>query len=115
MDVVEMDFLRRACQISRTEHIRNEDIRRKTGKVFTTIDNIETRQLVWYGHVMRAGEDRWPKRAIEYAPRNRRRRGRPVISWEEGIRKTMRDRAIRDDEWQNREKWRSKCGMRQRL
>ena len=50
IETVEMDFLRRACNISRMQQVRNEDIRRKTGYVFTTAGRIESRQLLWYGH-----------------------------------------------------------------
>ena len=53
IETVEMDFLRSACNISSMQHVRNEDIRRKTGRVFTTAERIESRQLLWYGHVMR--------------------------------------------------------------
>lgn len=114
IDVVEMDFLRRACRISRLDRVRNEDIRRRTGRIFTTSERIESRQLIWYGHVQRMGDQRWPKRAMKYTPQNRRKRGRPKISWKDGITNIMRDRAIEEGEWKDKDKWRSKCGMRQR-
>lgn len=114
IEAVEMDYLRRSCRISRTEHIRNEDIRRRTGRVYTTAERIQTTQLLWYGHVMRMEQDRWPKKALMYQPTNRRRRGRPSRSWKEGIEQTMEDRAIHENEWIDRKVWRTKCGMRQR-
>lgn len=115
IDTVEMDFLRRACQVSKIEHIRNEDIRRRTKRIYTSIDRIETRQLIWYGHVQRMNEERWPKKAFQYTPKNRRKRGRPMNSWTNGINSIMKDRGIKEDEWRDKDKWRSKCGMRQRL
>ena len=114
IETVEMDFLRRASRISRLDHIPNEEIRRYTRRVYTTADRIETRQLIWYGHVMRMLEDRWPKRAMNYVPRKRRKRGRPAKTWMEGIRNAMEDRAIGEEEWQEKKRWRSKCGMRHR-
>lgn len=81
----EMDFLRRACRVSRMEHVRNEEIRRRTRQVYSTVDRVETKQLIWYGHVMRMTETRWPKKALNYKPQNRRKRGRPATSWQEGI------------------------------
>lgn len=111
----EMDFLRRACRVSRLEHIRNEEIRRKTNRVYSTVDTIETKQLMWYGHVMRMEDTRWPKRALNYTPSNRRRRGRPRVSWRQNVEECMRDRAIDTEDWKDRKRWRSKCGMRQRL
>ena len=75
------------------EHIPNEEIRRRTGRVFTSADRIESKQLLWYGHVNRMNQERWPKIAMEYDPQNRRRRGRPGRKWIDGIRETMIDRA----------------------
>ncbi|KAK4879141.1 hypothetical protein RN001_007287 [Aquatica leii] len=85
INAVEMDYLRRSCRISRQEHIQNEQIRRRTRRVHTTVERVETRQLVWYGHVKRMSDDRWPKRALEYIPPSRRRRGRPAQTWMSGI------------------------------
>lgn len=115
IETVEMDYLRRACGISKIEHIPNIEIRRQTGRIHTSADRVETKQLMWYGHLMRMKEERWPKRALQYEPSNRRRRGRPEMQWKEGINQTMADRAIEEEEWRDRKKWRSKCGMRQRL
>ena len=115
VESVEMDFLRRACRISRMEHIRNEEIRQRTRRIYTSTDNIESRQLLWYGHVKRMGGERWPKRAMEYRPQSRRKRGRPTTTWLDGVDQYMRDRAINQEEWQNRAIWRSKCGMRRKL
>ena len=115
VDTVEMDFLRRSCNISKLQHVRNEDIRRETRRVLTTAERVESKQLLWYGHMMRMEETRWTKRAFRYMPQNRRRRGRPTAQWMEGIRRSMRDRAIEEDDWWDRRKWRSKCGMRHRL
>lgn len=115
IETVEMDYLRRACRVSRLDRIPNEDIRRRTKRVFTSSDRIESRQLIWYGHVMRMTDERWPKRILNYVPQSKRRRGRPSTSWMQGIIQTMADRALNDEDWKNRKMWRSKCGMRQRL
>lgn len=115
VETVEMDYIRRASRVSRLERIPNQEIRRRVKRTYTTIDRIETRQLLWYGHVMRMEENRWPKKAMKYVPTNRRKRGRPALTWINGITEIMRDRAIDEEEWRNRERWRSKCGMRQRL
>lgn len=115
VETVEMDYIRRASRVSRLERIPNQEIRRRVKRTYTTIDRIETRQLLWYGHVMRMEENRWPKKAMKYVPANRRKRGRPALTWINGITEIMRDRAIDEEEWRNRERWRSKCGMRQRL
>ena len=64
---------------------------------------------------MRMEEKRWAKKALTYTSQNRRRKRRLTTRWRTGIRKTMRDRAIEDDDWKDREKWRSKFGMQHRL
>lgn len=115
IDAVEMDFLRRSCRISRLEHIPNIEIRQRTNRIFRTTERIETRQLIWYGHVRRMEEHRWPRKAFEYTPPNKRKRGRPTTTWLNGVMTTMRDRAINEDAWRDKNMWRSKCGMRQKL
>lgn len=40
--------------------------------------------MYWYGHVVRMTIRGWPKKALNYTPRIRRRNGRPVITWKEG-------------------------------
>ncbi|KAF2888597.1 hypothetical protein ILUMI_17576, partial [Ignelater luminosus] len=66
VDAVEMDFLRRSCRVSKIERIPNEVIRRRTKRTDTTTERIETRQLIWYGHVRKMENDRWPKTVINY-------------------------------------------------
>ena len=77
---------------------------KRQGRIFTTAERIESRQLLWCGHVMRMGKKRWPKKALTYTPQNRRRKGKLTTQWKTGIRKSMRDRAIEDDDWKDREK-----------
>nr|CAH7767867.1 unnamed protein product [Callosobruchus chinensis] len=77
--------------------MRIEDIRKKTRRIVTTAERIESRQLLWYGHLMRMEETRWPKRALRYAPHDRSKRGRRTTQFIDGIRKNMKDRAINED------------------
>jgi hypothetical protein len=51
--VVKMCWLRRILEISRLQHIRNDDIRRRTGMQVTTVHRINARRLRWFGHVSR--------------------------------------------------------------
>lgn len=48
-----MDFMRGTSRISHTKRIRNEEIRILTNRFYTTIDTIQTKQLIWYEHVLR--------------------------------------------------------------
>lgn len=69
--VEEMNYLRRACEISRKYHIRNKEIR-----MTNTVDRIETSQ-VRYGHVRPMNEDR-RQRKHKIQPRQGCRRMRSV-------------------------------------
>ena len=48
------------------------------------------RRLQWAGHVERMPDDRLPKRAAELREQGRRRRGRPRLRWEDGVKIDVR-------------------------
>ena len=104
---VEMDFWRRSARKSRVEHVKNEDIRRQMKVSGSIIEDIEKQQLVWYGHVRRMGPERLPRQVLEWIPPERRKRGRPPATWIQGISKAMSARNLSEDDWQNRQAWRT--------
>jgi hypothetical protein len=73
-------------KISRTVR-GGEEVVRNVRKGCRTLDEegeeddhegrVEEKQLVWYGHLQRMSEERWPKKIWEWTPLGRRRRGRP--------------------------------------
>lgn len=98
-----MRILRRSCQ--RLEHVRNEDIRGQTRSMHNYRDyreRVAARQLIWYGHVMKMRKEGWLKHALNYAPSNRRKRGKPALIWIDSVHKTIRNRAIEEEAWQDR-------------
>jgi hypothetical protein len=52
------------------------------------LDDMRTKQLLWYEHVQRMEERRLPQEIIKWRPPGRRKRGRPKLTWAEGIRRT---------------------------
>jgi len=80
-----MDALRRSSRISRKERIRNITIRQQIGLEETIIKEIEQKQLTWHGHVQGMAEERLPKIAMQWMPKQKRARGRPNKKWVEGI------------------------------
>ena len=56
------------------------------------VDDIKTKQLQWYGNVQRMEEERLPKEVMKWRPPGRRKRGRPKLTWAEGIRGLMGQR-----------------------
>ncbi|KAJ4429614.1 hypothetical protein ANN_21800, partial [Periplaneta americana] len=85
LTAVEMKYLRRTVGKTRRDRIRNDRIREevKMRKVLTEV--INERQLKWFGHVYRMGEERKVKQVMEMRVEGRRRRGRPRIKWEDTI------------------------------
>lgn len=57
-----MEFLTRLSTISRLQHIQNEGIIRRINRSYTT----ETKQLMWYGYVMRVTRDEWSTWVMEF-------------------------------------------------
>ncbi len=74
----------------------------KPGK--STLELIETKALLWYGHLRRLDSERLPKMMWEYHPEERGYRGRPKRKWEEDIRSMLAASDLEDDAWEDRKK-----------
>ena len=72
------------------------------------LDDIKTKQLQWYGDVQRMEEGRLPTDVMEWHPPRRRKRGRPKLTWAEGIRGPMGEKGLMEEDWNDRSKWRKK-------
>jgi hypothetical protein len=57
-------------------------------------------------------EGRLPKEVTEWHPPGRRKRGRPKLSWAEGIRGLMGEKGLMEEEWNDRSNWRKKIKYR---
>ena len=60
----------------------------------TVVQRILTERLVrsrlqWAGHVERMADDRLPKRAAELRDEGRRRQGRPMLIWEDCVKRDV--------------------------
>jgi len=60
----------------------------------SVLDDIKTKQLQWHGHVQRMEEGRLPKEVMKWNPPRRRKRGRPKLTWAEGIRGLMVEKGL---------------------
>nr|CAH7740812.1 unnamed protein product [Callosobruchus chinensis] len=110
---LEMDFWRRGARISKLDRIRNDRIREIMNVKQTIIDAIEQKQLIWYGHLQRMDEDRWPKIVWHWTPPERRKRGRPPRSWTNDIQESMAARGLQEGDWHDRKYWKLRCEKRQ--
>lgn len=112
INTVEMDYLRRSARKSRIERVRNVDIRRIMEAEQTLVERVEVKGLKWFGHVLRMNNDRWPRRAWEWQPPGRRKRGRPRRSWNDNMREAMRTRHLEEEDALERQGWRVGVGRR---
>ena len=101
--------------MSRIEHVRNDEIRRKSQRKKDIMDTINMKRLIWYGHVQRMPAERWPKRMLDWVPDRRRERGRPRRIWRENIHVEMEWRHLQNGDWENRKGWLAGCGKRRQL
>jgi len=113
----EMDVLRRSARKSRMERIKNEHIKEIMGvkEKPDIIDIIERKRLQWYDHVKRMQEDRLPKLIMEWISGERRKRGRPIKSYMDGVGAAMKTRHLEEDQWLNRKELCLDSGRRRQL
>jgi hypothetical protein len=77
-------------------------IKKKMNVTRSILDDINTKQLKWYGHVQRMEEERLPKQVMKWSPPRRRKRGRPKLTWVEGIRGLMGEKGLVEEDWNDR-------------
>ena len=51
---------------------------------------------------------RLPKQVMKWRPQGRRKRGRPKLTWAEGIRGLMGEKGFMEEDWNDRGNWRKK-------
>jgi len=72
------------------------------------LDDIKTKQLQLYGHVQRLEEGRLSKEVMKWSPPGRRKRGRPKITWAEGIRGLTGEKGLMEEDWNDSGNWRKR-------
>jgi len=110
LNPTEMEFWQRSARISRKDKFRNTTriIKQKMNVTRSLLDHIKTKQLQWYGHVQRMEEGRLPKEVMKWRPPGRRKRGRPKLTWAEGIKGLMGEKGLMEEDWNDRSNWRKK-------
>ena len=66
--------------------------------VRSLLDSIKIMQLQWYGHVQRMEERRLPTELMKWSPPRKRKRGRPKLTWAEGIRGLMGEKGLMEED-----------------
>lgn len=77
----EMKYLRRPVVRTKRDRIRNTITREEVGQQ-PLIQEVEKRQLQWYGHIVRMSRNRDPRKILEAKTEGTRSRGKPRETWE---------------------------------
>ncbi len=106
--VTEMRMLRWMCGNTLRDRIRNEVIRQKVG-VADIASKLRENRLRWFGHVRRRPQGAPVRRVEEWDQGDfKRGRGRPKMTWWEGVRKDLKQLDLQESEALDRREWRRK-------
>ena len=72
-------------------------LREETGGQWSLTQRLVRSILQWAGHVERMADDRLPKRAAVLRVQGRRRRGRPMLRWEDCVKRDVRKAGEEED------------------
>jgi hypothetical protein len=102
-----MDFWRRSARKSRKEKVRNGATRAIMEARKIILEVIEEKRLRWFGLVKRMPGNRLPLKILEWEPEGTRRRGRPKERWIAGVRRSMTNRGLTEEDTRDRDRWRN--------
>ena len=101
----EMSMLRGILEVSRRDHMRNEEIRRILH--LSPIDEVMRSGLLrWFGHVQRRDATNVTRRVMEMAIPGTRRQGRPKKTWHQQMKEDMAGLGVTQDVALDRKEWR---------
>jgi hypothetical protein len=103
----EMDFWRRSVRKSRKEKVRNVTIREIMEVRKNILEVTEEKRLRWFGHVKRMPGNRLSLKILEWEPEGTRRRGRPKERWIDGVRRSMTNHGVTEEDTRDRDRWRN--------
>ena len=73
------------------------ELREETGVQRSLTERLVRSRLQWAGHVEMMGDDSLPKREAELREQGRKRRGRPMLRWEDCVARDVRKAGADDD------------------
>ncbi|KAG2621667.1 hypothetical protein PVAP13_3NG311956 [Panicum virgatum] len=106
LSVAEMRMLRWFCEHTRRDRVRNEAIRERVG-VAPIEEKLTQHQLRWFGHVQRRPPEA-PVRSgvLKHVDKVNRGRGRPKLTWDESVKRDLKDWDISEELALDRSAWR---------
>jgi hypothetical protein len=106
LSAVEMRMLRWICRHTRRDRVRNEDIWDRVG-VAPIEGKLVQHRLRWFGHVHRRPPEA-PMRSgvLDRVGSVRRGRGRPKLTWDEAVKRDLKEWDIHKELVMDRSAWR---------
>ena len=105
LSVAEMRMLRWMCGHTRKDRVRNDDIRDRVG-VAPIEEKLVQHRLRWFGHIQRRpSEAPVHSGRIKRADNVKRGRGRPNLTWEESVKRDLKDWNITKELAMDRDAW----------
>jgi hypothetical protein len=94
ISVTEMRMLRWICGHTRRDQVRNDDIRERIG-VTPVEEKLMQHRLRWFGHMQRRPAEAPIRNGVIRRTGNKKRsRGRPNLTWEESVKRDLKDWCI---------------------
>ena len=105
LGVAEMRMLRWMCGHTRKDRVRNDDIRDRVG-VAPIEEKLVQHRLRWFGHIQRRPPEA-PVHSgrLKRAENVKRGRGRPNLTWEESVKRDLKDWSITKELAMDRGAW----------
>ena len=94
VNVLEMKCLRSLVGLSQMDRVRNEEVFRRTGIERVLASRADQRVLRCFGHVERMDEYRMARRVFMAKVSGGRVRGRPRLSWMDGVKVALGNRGM---------------------
>jgi hypothetical protein len=103
--VAEMHMLRWICGNRRRDWVRNDDIRERLG-VAPVEEKLVQHHLRWFGHIQRRPTEALVHSGvIRWSGNEKRGRGRPNLTWEESVKRDLKDWCITNELALYRREW----------
>jgi hypothetical protein len=71
------------------------------------LEETEGKRLRWFGCVKRMPGNRLPLKILGWEPEGTRRTGRPKERWIDGVRQSMTNHGLTEDDTRDRHRWRN--------
>jgi hypothetical protein len=94
LSVADMRMLRWICGNTRRDRVRNDDIRERLG-VTPIEEKLVQHRLRWFGHMQQRPAEAPIRNGVVRRTGNKKRgRGRPNLTWEESVKRDLKDWCI---------------------